>query len=109
VKIRLPDGEVCEGSQNVKRTDRKKRAWERCFGRPLANDEALRRSKCARTSRHRAPRRREMFVDMLDADEKRMMTKSVWLFAALLGKSRSSFHIKKYVGTPFTPSPTSNP
>jgi hypothetical protein len=76
VKNSLTDGEVCDWvRKNVKRTAAEKNAhWQDILSRPLANDEAaLARLKLRKEQAGIAHRDDiKCFVDMLDADEKRI-------------------------------------
>jgi len=76
VKNSITDGEVCDWvRQNVKRSPEEKRAhWEAMSHRPDANDAAAqerfrqRKEQCGLTQRAEL----KTFVDLYDADEKRI-------------------------------------
>jgi Domain of unknown function (DUF5069) len=76
VKNSLTDGEVCDWvRQHVKRTDAEKAAhWQDVLSRPLAGDDAAEARLRMRKEQAGLGHRDDIqcFVDMLDADEKRL-------------------------------------
>ena len=76
VKHSLTDGEVCDWvRKNVKRSDAEKAAhWQDVLSRPLAHDAAAMARLQMRKEQAGIAHRDDIkcFVDMLDADEKRI-------------------------------------
>ena len=76
VKNSVTDGEVCDWvRQNVKRTQAEKDAhWQNVVSRPLAGDETAQARLIMRKEQANLGHRDDIkcFVDMLDADEKRI-------------------------------------